>query len=494
MVSATLFAKALGLLRSMILAWTLGSSAEAAAFAAASKTPCALFDLFFSSAVTACFIPAYNKAGARECGAFSAAFFGAVLLFSAVFSALGVAFSPQIIALTAPKLPPATAALSARLLRIMFPMAVLAAGVYTLTGILQSAGAFLLPASVSALSNAFMAGYLILAGKSFSVYALSAAYVFSWFLQFITLALPLCARGLMPRPKIDFRDKNLRACLAGVPKIMAGSLLSPALLFTAQFFASFVSEGAFVLYDYASGIYTIVAGIAVYGVGNFVFPRLSALFGRGERAAAQSGLARALLSAMLVVLPVSAAVFVLAEDGIALLYGRGNFGAELAAPCARALRALSPAMPAYAAAEILSRAFYADGKACVPIYAAIPAMAVCIIANALSLLFGGGLVGICVSFTAAVWAQAAALVLSAVKHFPALLREKRLHRAPLLALAFALCAGAMAFSQKNLQIFASFPATIATFLKIAIVFTVGIVIYLICIYIMGFCYPEKEKR
>ncbi len=478
----------------MILAWTLGDSAEAAAFAAASKTPGALFDLLFSAAVMACFIPAYNKTGAREKSAFSAAFFGAVLLFSAVFSALGIALAPQIIALTAPKLPPATAALAVRLLRIMFPMAVLAAGVYTLTGILQSAGAFLLPASVSAVSNAFIVLYLIFAGKNFSVYALSAAYVFSWLLQFATLALPLCARKQMPRPKIDLRDKNLRACLAGVPKIMAGSLLAPALLFTAQFFASFVSEGAFVLYDYASGIYTIVAGVAVYGVGNFVFPRLSTLFGHGERAAAQAELARALLSVMLVTLPVSAAVFALAGDGIALLYGRGSFGAELAAACARALRALSPAMPAYAAAEILARAFYADGKTGVPIYAAIPAMAVCIISNAFSLLFGGGLVGICGSFTAAIWAQAAALLFFAAKNFPAVFREKCLRKSPLLAPALALCAGAMVFSEKNLHFFASFPATIATFLKIAIVFTVGIVIYLICIYIMGFCYPEKEKR
>ncbi len=464
------------------------------AFAAASKTPGALFDLLFSAAISACFIPAYNKADAREKGAFSSAFFGAVLLFSAAFSALGAAFAPQIIALTAPRLPPATAALAARLLRIMFPVSVFAAGVYTLTGILQSAGAFLLPALVSAVSNAFMAGYLILAGSNFSVYTLSAEYVFSWLLQLITLALPLCARGLMPRPKIDFRNKALRACLAGMPKIMPGSLLSPALLFTAQFFASFVSEGAFVLYDYASGIYAIVAGVAVYGVGNFVFPRLSALFGHGERAAAQAELARALLSVTLVALPVFAAVFVLAEDSIALLYGRGSFGAELVAPCAGALRALVPAMPAYAAAEILLRAFYADGKTCVPIYASVSAAAVCIASNALSLLFGGGLPGICLSFTAAVWAQAAVLAFFAAKHFPAFLREKCVRKAPLLALAFVICAGVMAFSAEKMHFFASFPATIATFLKIAIVFTLGIVIYLICIYIFGFCAHEKEKR
>ena len=286
MISATLFAKALGLLRSMILAWTLGDSAEAVAFAAASKIPGALFDLLFSAAILACFIPAYNRAKAENEGnarAFSSAFLGTALLAAAALALLGVIFAPQIISVSSPKISKDTAALAARLLRIMFPMTVFAAGAYTLTGILQSAGSFLLPASVSALSNAFMVAYLILASKNFSVYALAAAYVFSWFLQFLTLAVPLAVKKQMPRPKPNFSNKDLRACLAGVPKIMAGTLLSPALLLAAAFFASFVSDTAFVVYDYASGIYTIISGVAVYGVGNFVFPKLSRLFACGER-------------------------------------------------------------------------------------------------------------------------------------------------------------------------------------------------------------------
>ncbi len=497
MISATLFSKALGLFRSMILAWTLGTSAEAAAFAAAYRIPGALFDLLFSAAILACFIPAYNKTKAENEGAaraFSAAFCGTALLLSAALAGAGVLFAPQIIAFSAPRLPAATAALSARLLRIMFPMAVLAAGVYTLTGILQSAGSFLLPASVSAVSNIFMAAYLLFAGKGFSVYALAAAYVFSWLLQLLTLAVPLALKKQLPRPKIDFSNKALRACLAGVPKIMAGSLLSPALLLTAAFFASFVSESTFVIYDYASGIYAIVSGVTVYGVGNFVFPQLSKLFGRGERTRAQKELARALFVVTAITLPIFAAVLSLAQDGISLLYGRGKFGAELVAACASALKTLALAMPAGAVAEILLRAFYADGKNTVPIYSALLAIFVCAVSNAASLAFGGGLTGICAAFSAAVWAQALSLLFFAAKDFPEIFRAKWVRQTPFLAPAFAVCAAAMAFLAQKTEFFSSFPETIAIFLKIAIVFTVGIVLYLICIYIMGIYRPEKGKR
>jgi putative peptidoglycan lipid II flippase len=495
MISATLFSKALGLLRNMILAWTLGAKAEAAAFAAASRIPGALFDLLFSAAIAACFIPAYNKAGAEsetEAGDFSAAFFGAVLLFSAVLSCVGVLFAPQIIAFSAPGLTGETADLAARLLRIMFPMVVFAAGAYTLTGILQSMGAFLLPASVSAISNAFTVIYLLFAGKSFSVYALAAVYVFSWLLQFLTLALPLLAKRRLPCPKINFSCKKLRACLSSVPKIMAGSLLSPALLLAAAFFASFVSERAFVLYDYAHGIYAIAAGITVYGIGNFTFPRLSRFFAQGEQKEAERELARALCAVFAVTLPVAASVAVLSRDAVLLLYGRGSFGAELIPVCAGALGILSSAMPAGAAAEIFSRAFYASGKNGAPAKAACTAISVCIAANAISLFFGAGLFGICAAFSAAVWAHALSLLRFAVREFQEALRAAR--KIALLAPAFLLCTAIMAFLAKKTEFFSSFPETIATFLKIAIVFTVGNVIYLICIYIMGFLRPEKRKE
>ena len=56
MIAATLFAKALGLLRSALLARTLGDLPEAAAFAAASGIPGAIFDILFSAAITGAFI------------------------------------------------------------------------------------------------------------------------------------------------------------------------------------------------------------------------------------------------------------------------------------------------------------------------------------------------------------------------------------------------------------------------------------------------------
>jgi putative peptidoglycan lipid II flippase len=155
MIAATLFAKALGLLRSALLARTLGDLPEAAAFAAASGIPGAIFDILFSAAITGAFIPAYSAAreeGEESARAFSRAFLGAALAAALLFSLAGVAFAPAIIRVFAANMSEETAALAVRLLRIMFPSAVFTAWAYTLAGLLQAHESFVLPAAVSALS------------------------------------------------------------------------------------------------------------------------------------------------------------------------------------------------------------------------------------------------------------------------------------------------------------------------------------------------------
>lgn len=499
MIAATLFAKTLGLFRSMILAWTLGDSLEAVAFAAASKIPGAVFDLLFSAAILGCFIPEYNKARARSEGRareYSCAFFGAALAASALFAAAGVLLAPQIIAVTAPKISAEAAVLSARLLRIMFPAMVFTAGAYTLTGLMQSHGNFILPAAVSAVSNVFIIGYLLISGGGFSVYALAAVYTLSWLLQFLTLALPLAAKKRLPRPRIAPKNESLRASLRSAPQIMAGSWLAPASVLTAAFFSSFVSDETFVMYDYASGIYTIISGIAVYGVGNYVFPELSKVYARGEGEGFAKEVSRAVLSIMLIILPVGAAAYALAEEGITLLYVRGNFTAELAHTCAGSLRILSAAMPACALSEILYRAFYAAGKAKIPMYATLCAIGTSAAANALSLALGAGLAGISAAFAAAQWVHALFLLAASRRFFPGLFARGGVRRGLALLPGGALCFGAMLLLQRKLPLFSQLHASIAIFLKITIVFAMGIVIYLLYIYITGVFRPcaKKEKR
>ena len=60
MVFATLFSKALGLVRDMLIAAAYGTGADAIAYDAASRLPILLFDFVIGGVATAAFIPIFN--------------------------------------------------------------------------------------------------------------------------------------------------------------------------------------------------------------------------------------------------------------------------------------------------------------------------------------------------------------------------------------------------------------------------------------------------
>ena len=61
MVIITLSAKALGMVRDMLLAASYGTTAEAVAYDTASRLPLIIFDFVIGGVITASFIPVFNE-------------------------------------------------------------------------------------------------------------------------------------------------------------------------------------------------------------------------------------------------------------------------------------------------------------------------------------------------------------------------------------------------------------------------------------------------
>ncbi|NLB16699.1 MAG: hypothetical protein GX827_07835, partial [Clostridiales bacterium] len=108
MMAATLLAKALGLLRTVLLASSYGTGLEAAAFAEASVIPLTVFDMLLGAAIPGSFIPAYNRLLAREgtkrADDFAQRFVNVVLLLCLALAGIGIVLSPQLISILAPGL------------------------------------------------------------------------------------------------------------------------------------------------------------------------------------------------------------------------------------------------------------------------------------------------------------------------------------------------------------------------------------------------------
>lgn len=400
MMAATVAAKIFGLLRSMLMAWQYGTGSEAVAFSAASRIPLSFFDLLFSAAILGCFIPVYNSFAGRkkEADSFAVIFLNTMLLFTSLLALIGMIFAPAVISLISPGLEGETKLLAIRLLRILFPMVIFAAGAYTLVGVMQSNGRYLLPASISALSNLLVVIYLLcfdsMAGEK-GIYILAAVYLAAWLTQFLTLLIPLLKSGLKYSFKLDFKNTALRKALKMTPPIMIGSWLLPAGWLTGTYFSSLAGvDGGITIFDYSNNIYIMVSGILTYSICNYVFPRLSRLSAEGTENDFSSELGGSIFWALFITLPCCAAVFLLRDEIIAVICLRNQFTVSAAELMSPLLASLVCATPFFALNELLSRAFYSKSNVRIPMIASLSGVAANIAFSAAFVFSGAGLTGV----------------------------------------------------------------------------------------------------
>ena len=508
MIAVTLLAKALGLIRQMMMAGIFAASPEGIAFSAASGIPMAVFDMLFSTAVLGSFLPIYKgklTLEPKSASLFSSSFLSAVLLVTSAVAVLGALLARPIIFLAAPDLEGETAALAVTLLRMMFPAVIFAGAAYTLVGILQSHEQFLLPAFVSAFSNLVMILYLAFCptpiGRS-SAIGLAFAYLVSWAVQFLTLAVPLFRQGRFPKPVKEILSADTKLAAARSLPVMFGSWLIPMTSLISKSFSSFVEGStietgaragtAIVIYENAFSVFSIAAGLLTYGICNYIFPKLSErAAGRDEKGFSDL-IENGTFASLALILPICSAVFMLSEEIVAFLYLRGGFTWGLADAAADALRVLSLAMPAYGMTELFSRVCYSCGRVRFPMISSLCGIAVTLLLNASFLFFD--MLSVKTVSLASVLGQTVAgglLLLFCANSF---LRKNgfRIRKTMLLLPAWLLSGVFMWLCRDFLRQNLHFLKTFQNFLIITIVFTVGFVVYLIWLVWMGMI-PMKQN-
>ncbi|MCL2517201.1 MAG: murein biosynthesis integral membrane protein MurJ [Oscillospiraceae bacterium] len=367
MMGATVVAKLLGMVRQIVIARNFGTGDVANAITAASNFPLTFFDLLLGAAVLGCFIPVYNSfKGDKQAGEFACIFFNIILLVTGLLTVIGIIFADPIIKFLVSGLEENTIELAAAMLRIMFPMIMFTGTAYTLVGILQSKGKYILPAFISAISNAGVIIYLLCFDN---IYGLAFAYLASWFIQLITLLIPLLRNGFKYRFILDFKNEALRRTFKMIPPIMVGSWLSPMMLFSGMHFSSYT--GNITVFEYSYNLFLIISGILVHSIVNYIFPVLSRLNVNGDAEQFASIIRTGLITSLMIMIPVMFAVYVLGGEGISVLYLGGEFTSNDAYLTTVSLRWMAYGMPAFAVIELSNRVFYSCNMPKIPMIASI---------------------------------------------------------------------------------------------------------------------------
>ncbi len=422
----TLLGKVLGLVRDMLLGHNFGTGMESAAFLTASRIPRTFFDAIFAAAISASFIPVFTERmeqkGQEDAFRLSRCFFTWMGLLTAAMSLIGMAFAEPLVGVLAQGFDAETAALCARLLRILFPTVFLTGLAFSMVGVLQSMGEFYIPAALSVASNGIIILYYLLFCRRFGIYGLAWAFLLGWAAQALMQMPWLFRHGFHYRP--CFRHPALKSVFTLMVPVMVSTWIQPVNQLISTRFASFLFEGAGAsAMEYANTLYTMIAGILVLSITNVMFPEMSRLSSSGQEDQLGELVGGTLRGMLFLLLPMMVGLMLLSRPIVRLLYEYQSWDTFSTEITARALCFMSLGMVGYGIQNVLSRAFYAQQNGKAPMISG----AISIVVNlALCLLLSGSMdvAGLSIATAASSMVSAVLLLIPMLRRYPGVLGKR----------------------------------------------------------------------
>jgi len=329
----TLLSRVMGFVRDMVLATVFGAGAAMDAFFVAFKIPNFLRRLFAEGAFSQAFVPVLSEyrserepSQVRQLMAETAGTLFAILQ---LVSIVGVVFAPGLVWLFAPGFSdePERFGLAAEMLRYTFPYILFISLVALAGGALNAFGRFAVPAFTPVMLNLCLIAAALWLAPSFSepVIALAVGVLIAGAVQ-LAIQLPALARlGLLPRPQWAWRSEGVqRIVKLMLPAIFGSSVAQISLLFD-TIMASFLVAGSVSWLYFSDRLMEFPLGMFAIALSTVILPSLSRDHASADPAAFSAKLDWALRLCLLIVLPASVGLVLLAGPMLSTLFQYGEF-------------------------------------------------------------------------------------------------------------------------------------------------------------------------
>jgi putative peptidoglycan lipid II flippase len=417
--SATMVSRLMGLLRDVVMANLIGANGNADAFFVAFKIPNFLRRLFAEGAFAQAFVPVL--ADTREKGGFAAVrelvdrvagVLGGTLL---LLTVLAIMASPLVATIFAPGFlrDPAKLALTGDLIKLTFPYLLL----ISLTGfagaILNSYQRFAIPALTPVLLNLCLIASALWFAPHFEepVVALALGVLVAGFAQLLFQVPALAGIGLVPRPRWAPRHEGVKRILLLMIPALFGVSVSQINLLLDTVLASLLPTGSVSWLYYSDRLTELPLGVFAIAIATVILPTLSGQRARADDPAFANTLAWAIRSVLLIAIPATLALAVLAEPVLATLFQYGAFSEGDRMMAAASLRAYTLGLGAFMLIKVLAPGFYAREDMRTPVRIGIIAMGANMILNVAFVLplmwwFNLGHVGLALATSVSAWLNA----------------------------------------------------------------------------------------
>ena len=361
LMAVILLAKIIGMLRDIVIANYYGTTNVSDAFLIALTVPTTLFVLIGHSLSTA-YIPMYNRVkvekGEAAAQRFSNNLLTTAMLLSTAVVVLLFCFPGVVVKIFAAGFDQATADIAIRLIRISSPSIFIMCAVNVFGGYLQANKNFLVPAAISLPRNIAIVVAVVLAaalGTDWLGYGLLASY----FMELFLLLPFVLKRGYLYRPYVKLNDDYMRQTIYVVAPIILGVCVSQINKIVDRSMASTIVEGGISALTYAVFINNGVQEILVTGIVTILFAKCSEYAAKQEHDKVKKKLSETLNAMVLLLIPASVGVLVLAEPIVTLILCRGEFDQHSLEMTAGALRCYTLSLLFLAMRDTMVKVFYA---------------------------------------------------------------------------------------------------------------------------------------
>lgn len=369
----------LGVVREQVLAALFGAGNAMDAYNVAFRIPNLVRDLFAEGAMSSAFVPTFTRtlttSGKDPAWKLGNHIINALLVITGLLVLLGIVFAPSIVRLFAGDYAsvPGKLDLTILLTRIMLPFLTFVALAAALMGMLNSLHQFFIPALSPAMFNVatiICALTLVPVMPSLGLPPIAAIAIGTLAGGVAQLALqwPLLRRqGFSYRPILDWRDEGLRRVLTLMGPGTLGLAATQVNVFVNTVLATGEGTGAVSFLNYAFRLMYLPIGLFGVSIGTATLPAVSRHAAEHNYVAVRGTIADSMTLMMLLNVPATIGLMVLATPIVRVIFERGAFTPEATLATAAALRFYAVGLLGYSIVRIASPVFYAVGENRTPV-------------------------------------------------------------------------------------------------------------------------------
>jgi len=381
--AATMTSRLLGLGRDVIMASLFGAGDAMDAYLVAFRIPNLVRDLFAEGAMSAAFVPTFTRTltleGRERAWRLGNMVINALVLATLAVVAAGLIFTWPITTAFASKYAavPGKLELTVMLTRIMFPFLTMVALAAALMGMLNSLHRFFIPAFSPAMFNVgailcTIGLYPVMPLIGLPTIVAPAIGVLVGGMLQAGIQWPLLrAEGFRYHAGLDVRDEGLRHVMMLMGPGVIGLAAVQINLLVNTILATNEGTGAVSCLGYAFRLMYMPIGLFGVSIATASLPTLSRQAAHNNPGEMRATISRGLRLMLMLNVPATVGLIVLATPIVALIFQRGQFSATDTANTAAALMFYAPGLVGYSAVKMAVPSLYALKDSRTPVMVSI---------------------------------------------------------------------------------------------------------------------------